>query len=429
MKKILIISYFFPPCNITAADRPKSFAENFKKHGLFPVVVTRHWNGDETGSSAEFARSNEKPPEITENEFYRLIRLPYFAEENVFQRIEPIRRFANFINTITGNFAAQENTSRAFYGFLKNYLKENPVDAVLVISSPLNVIRLGHRLSAEFDVPLIADFRDLWDNNLLSENYRPKLETRVKNFFYEFHLKKWLGGAALITSVSEPLVAELKRLIPTAKTFVVMNGFDGETVRIATESVNQKNSKFVFSVVGTLYPQQNLSILIEGLKLFLRDKNSNEIELNFIGTAAFAQVKSLLENNLPKESTIVTDRISPAEARAQTIRSHVLFYAGWSGYKGIVSAKIFEYLGAGRNILIAPSDRDIIARIVTETEAGKTADSPAEFAAILNFWFGEWKAGGNLIYRGKPEKIRFYSRENQAARFAAEIQKTINRSG
>lgn len=424
MKNVLIVTYFFPPCNCVSAERTKSYAEHFKKYGLFPTVVTRHWAGDETGDSAEFARPNRNPPKITRNEAYTLIQLPYLVEKNqLLQRITPVRRFVNLINTATGNFSSQEDTQKAFYEYLNVYLKENPFDYLMVVSAPLNIIKLGQRLAKKYDLTLIADFIDVWDNGLLSADYKPNWDTRLRNFFYELYLRRWLKSASLITSVSGGMTEQIERICPEAKTMVVMNGFEKESEELHLKSSDNVNPKFTFSVMGALYPQQDLSIMIEGLQLFLKDKNLAEIQLNFIGTAAFKQVKLFLEDNLPKECTSVTARIPFEQARQKTRESHVLFYAGWKGYKGLPSAKIYSYLGAGRNILIAPSDKDLLAEIISETEAGKITDSPAEFAQILNQWFHEWKTTGNLTYRGKPEKIEFYSWENQAKLFAEEIRK------
>ncbi|MDQ4121018.1 MAG: hypothetical protein M3209_06195 [Acidobacteriota bacterium] len=429
MKNVLIVTYFFPPCNCVSSERPKSYAEHFKKYGLSPTVVTRHWAGNETGNSAEFSLPNQDPPKITRNEDYTLVQLPYLVEKNqLLQRLTPIRRFVNLINTALGNFSSQENTNKAFYDFLNAYLKENQVDYLMVVSAPLNVIKLGHRLAKEFNLTLIADFIDLWDNGLLSADYKPNWDTKLRNFFYEFYLQRWLKSASLITSVSGGMIEQIERIRPGAKTMVVMNGFEEEPEELNIESSNSINPKFTFSVMGALYPQQDLSILIEGLQLFLKDKNLAEIQLDFIGTAAFPQVKSFLEENLPKECTSVTARIPFEQAKRKTRESHVLFYAGWKGYKGLPSAKIYGYLGARRNILIAPSDHDMLAEIISETEAGKTTDSPAEFAQILNDWFREWKTTGELTYRGKPEKIDFYSWENQARLFAEEIKKMNNKA-
>jgi glycosyltransferase involved in cell wall biosynthesis len=389
--------------------------------------VTRHWAGNET-KSADYAEPNQNPPKITKNEDYTLIQLPYLIEQNkLLERIAPLRRFVNLINTATGNFSPQEDANKAFYEYLNVYLKENPVDYLMVVSAPLNIIKLGHRLAAKFNVALIADFIDLWDNGLLSADYKPNWDKRLRNFFYELYLRRWLKNASLITSVSRGMTEQIELICPEAKTTVVMNGFEAEPKDSQLESSNSVNPKFTFSVMGTLYPQQDLSIMIEGLQLFLKDKNLAEIQLNFIGTAAFPQVQSFLEKNLPKECTSVTFRIPFEQAKQKTRESHVLFYAGWKGYKGLPSAKIYGYLGAGRNILIAPSDKDMLAEIISETEAGEITDSPAEFAQILNHWFQEWKTTGNLTYRGKPEKINYYSWENQAKLFAEEIKK-INKT-
>jgi hypothetical protein len=43
MEKILIISYFFKPCNMTAANRTTYWSENFYRYNLYPIVITRKW--------------------------------------------------------------------------------------------------------------------------------------------------------------------------------------------------------------------------------------------------------------------------------------------------------------------------------------------------------------------------------------------------
>jgi len=425
MKKILIISYYFPPANYIAANRPKSFAENFKKYGLSPTVITRHWDGDENGWE-DLERINTTSLEITEHESYTLIQLPCSARwYNRFcrscHRITFLKRFFHLTSVMLGIFGLHQPANECFYDYLQNYLKKNKVNFLMVTSPPLNIVKLGHLLSEEFQIPLIVDFRDLWDNGLLDVEHESGLEDRVKNFFYEFYFKKWLKGASLIASVSGPLVEEIKRLRSDVKTLVVMNGFEKELFDELSDSAYHINSKFTFSTVGTLYPEQDLSVLIEGLKLFLKDKDLREIQLNFIGTGSFPEVRLALEKNLPQESTLVTGRIPREQALQKTLEADILFYAGWKGYKGRASGKIFEYLGAGKNVLIAPSDNDIIEKIVLETGAGKLADSPQEFAQILNQWFEEWKTKGRLSYKGDVNKIEFYSRENQAEIYAREI--------
>ena len=47
MKRVLVICYYFPPCNGAPAWRPYSWAKNFHLHGIRPTILSRHWSGEE----------------------------------------------------------------------------------------------------------------------------------------------------------------------------------------------------------------------------------------------------------------------------------------------------------------------------------------------------------------------------------------------
>ena len=44
MQKVLIISYFFPPCRLVGAERTEYWAQNLYKYGYYPIILTRQWN-------------------------------------------------------------------------------------------------------------------------------------------------------------------------------------------------------------------------------------------------------------------------------------------------------------------------------------------------------------------------------------------------
>ena len=423
MKKILIVSYYFPPCNVVAAGRLQSFADNFKSHGLYPIIVTRHWRGDEH-STTGYESENLTPPSITTTDDYTLIRLPYQAQLNRFYNRPFLSTRVTKLLLYTWLYALGDinpkcNAHAAFYDYLAEYLRETPVDFILASAFPMNTIRLGSRLAKKFNIPFIADFRDLWDNNLLAGDFKPSIVERFQRFIYEKHLRNWLGLARLVTSVSEPLVAEVRRLAPHARTSVITNGFEAEFFKDSKRQT--RSDKFVFSVIGTLKPNQDLSLMLRGLEIFLAKKDLNKIELNFTGVSEFPEVKERIEKSLPAECTHATDRIPRDEAIRQMFGSHILFYAGWRGHRGIASGKIYEYLGARRNILIAPNDKDILERLITETNAGKLADTAEEFGEVLNEWYDEWSAKGELEYHGLDDKINLYTREIQAEKLADAI--------
>ena len=151
MKRILIASYYFPPCNVVAAQRVQSFADNFKKHGLYPIIVKRHWNGDEN-STEGYESKNLKPPIITETGNYTLIQLPYRAQLNrIYHRPFLASRTSKMLLYSllysAGTINPKCNAYDCFYDHLKSYLSENPVDFILATVFPMNTFNLGQKLT------------------------------------------------------------------------------------------------------------------------------------------------------------------------------------------------------------------------------------------------------------------------------------------
>jgi hypothetical protein len=86
--------------------------------------------------------------------------------------------------------------------------------------------------------------------------------------------------------------------------------------------------------------------------------------------------------------------------------------------KGLMTSKVFEYLGAGRPILSIPSDGDVIDALLSETGAGASASTAEEVGRILLEYYREWRDGGRVGCRGDSRAIARYTRRSQAARLA-----------
>ena len=82
-------------------------------------------------------------------------------------------------------------------------------------------------------------------------------------------------------------------------------------------------------------------------------------------------------------------------------------------YKGFCPGKVFEYLAAKKNILIAPADGDLTDSIIAETKAGRSVQTVEEMEEYLCQKYQEWLQHGTLSYGGIPEKLNKYSRKNQ----------------
>lgn len=429
MIRTLIISYYYPPVNHVAAQRALALQRYFPRFGIEPLIATRHWSKNDNSWESYFDSAN-LPFETEDFDCGKVLRLPFNSSQgySLSRNLgKPVHQAYIVGKSIFGRTQPEIELFSDFYQPLLDYLRANAVDVVLATFQPAGALRLAQKLANDLEVPFVADFRDVWNPSAFAGRNSPvNNRQKVLNSIQEFYLKRWLRGAALVSAVNQPIVDKLKFLCPEIDRFVeVSNGFDEEKFGLIEAQIR---SSYTISIVGTVYPNTDMTIFFEGMKRFLQDKKESEVLLNFVGAGAVPESVEKLRRNLPFECLRISDRVPHREAIRELKSSHVLFDVGWKGFKGITPGKIFDYLGARKNILIAPSDHDTMEKIVTETGAGRTADTVEEFVEILEGWYREWKETGSIAYHGDEEKIRFYTRENQTAILAREILKIGSRT-
>jgi hypothetical protein len=313
---------------------------------------------------------------------------------------------------IRGDFNPEIDTLQ-FKQYALELIKQEHINVIYATCPPLNIIKLGSELSREMELPFFADFRDLKNDIILNPKSRISGKEAIEMKFLKRFLKNTLlRPDVYVSTVNEPFKSYLSD-IGVKDCQIVMNGFE-EAILDIDES--PPSELFRLSLIGTLYPSQDLDVLLDGLKSFLFSHPNAPIEVLFIGTGAIKVVGDHIKDVLTDERVKVTPKINRDEALRTGSLSHVLFYAGWPGYKGVYSGKMFEYLGLRRRILLAPGDEDVLDRLLINTKAGISAHSSKECSDILDDWFETWRTTGQL----PCESMNFmkYSREYQNSKIA-----------
>lgn len=415
MENILILTYYFPPCIGVPSYRPSSWTKDFKKHNFKTTVITRQWKGNER-IWTDFLRESNSEIKIFNEDNSTTVYLPYrknkwlLLSEKKWIRFFGLNKFIHFLLAISGNFQTEIDANSCFKDYLFNHLQNEQYKLIIVTSPPLNLIKLAVTVKEKFNIPFIVDFQDSWNNLMLAKNYNPGVKEKFYNFIKQKYLKKWLNKASLIITVT-PSIADLIRKLTKSRIEIITNGFEKE--KYTTSTIKKDNSIFNVSLMGTVHPMQGISMMLEGLKLFLKDKASHLVRLNFIGINSFPEISQKVRMIIPNEFLFISDRVSMDESVKLTLAADVLLFPSYFGYKGYYTAKIFEYLGAGRNILMVPGNNDIVDKLILETQSGKIAYSEKEFAEILEKWYIEWKNTGTIKYHGITRKIDYFKRENQ----------------
>lgn len=415
-KKILILAYYFPPCNSIGVHRPVSWARYFSEKGYDVTVACRHWSGELNEWQDWLNTSEQNKPEIINRENYKVLYLPYKKVE--YNQLPIISKFSTFYHLAIGNIQ-RETDAMQYLPYLEEFIKNNPFDLIIATAEPYNIINVAYQLHEKFKIPYIGDYRDYEDHFILAKNPKNSLFKKIEFASINHFTRKWLKNARLVTSVCAPIANYLDKL-SNKRSIVLTNGYEAALFDKLEKIPNIQT--FQVSVLGTIYPKQSLVEFFEGVQLFIQKINKPKIQFNFIGLESIPEVAQRVRENMPFENTVITKRVSRDEALKVGRESHILFYPGFHQYTGFYSGKIFEYLGLKTNILISPGDEAVIDKLMIETKAGKVARDGQQVCDLLVKWYEEWLKNGELRYFGDDEIIAQYSRENQADKLLKEIE-------
>lgn len=422
MKKVLIISYFFPPCNLTASQRVFSWAKYLNKFGYRPVVLTRRWD-NKINSLADI--SKETPSEILleSNENYDVYFLPY--QPNLRDKIyvkfgehkySGIRRLLTFFELLFQNFFTAIIPYCNLFSYAEELIKkDNSISKVIISGNPYNTFKIGFSLNKKFRVKWIADYRDAWTSSEIRLAHSPFI-FKVINQFDAYFEKKWVSTASYITASSSPIAHSISHLCGV-KSEALYNGFVQEDFDGIS---NGKYDTFTITYVGTLYAGQKVEIFCTALKKLIDTTRDIRIKLYFPGLSFYKeQAQRIVEVMKGYEKYYeCTLRVERSKILEIEKRSHLLFHVAWDENPGIIASKIYEYIASGTFILVAPSDHGSIQEIIELSKCGRCTNTVDETFDFLKTEYDNFLKGSYRKNDTSCKEVQQFSRENQTKQLA-----------
>ncbi len=428
-KKILIITYYWPPAGGPGVQRWLKFVKYFPDFGWKPVIYT-----PENPSYPLLDESLLK--EVPEN--LEIVRTKIWEPYQIAEKLNKSnKKFKG------GQFDVGENQSwksklsiwvrgnffipdaRVFWvkpsiKFLKKYLSDNHFDALVTTGPPHSMHLIGLGLKKEFpNLKWIADFRDPWTEI----SYYKHLKLTKKSDKKHRELEKKVFENADITLATSYSDAE-NFAKKGAKSVCITNGFDEDVKSLSREVVKSTNPsdnfttsqlhKFTLSYIGVLEQLRNPEILWEVLEnLVIKNPDfSEKFELKLVGRID-DKILNRIKNLELRKSVRNLGYLSHEKAVSEMQNSDILMMTNFpdESSKGIIPGKIFEYLATGKQILsFGPKDADV-AKILEKTQAGKHF-SYTEKETLEQFIlekFAIWNSGKQ---ENKTSNIEEFSRKN-----------------
>ena len=383
MKRVLIISYYWPPTGGSGVQRWVKFAKYLPSEGWQPVIYTPE-NPEQLATDASLEAEIPAEAEIIKThiiepyELYKkFLRKSGHSKEAV--EVNPVNaQNKSFLQKVAmwvrGNLFLPDPRCmwiRPSVSYLKKYLKEHPVDLIVSTGPPQSMHIIGMKLALQTGLPWIADFRDPWTRIFY---FKHLSMTRTTERWHKKMEKKVLDAASAVVAVS-PLVQQEFQEMTQTTVELITNGFDECDFAGAacTEAAGGRDKDFIITHTGLFAADGNPSVLWETL----RDKCMKDpvfkdrLKIKLIGKTDRQITESIeaagLGENLTDMGYQPHDKAVEEQRRASLL---ILPLRKEPEYKAVLPGKLYEYLASWRPVLGIGQPDGAMSMILNTTKTG-----------------------------------------------------------
>ncbi len=436
MKRVLIISYYWPPTGGSGVQRWVKFAKYLPSEGWQPVVYTPE-NPEQLAVDETLAAEIPAEAEIVKTHIFepyslykKFLRGSGHSREAV--EVNPVnaqnKSFAQKAAMwVRGNFFRPDPRClwiRPSVKFLKKYLEEHPVDLIVSTGPPQSMHIIGMKLARETGLPWIADFRDPWTRIFYFKHL--SMTTATEKWHHRME-RKVLDEAARVVAVS-PLVQKEFQEMTETPVELITNGFDECDFEGACEKAfGGPEKEFTITHTGLFAADGNPTTLWEVLaeKCAADEDFFRALKIRFIGKTDVQILEAIkssgLEGNLENLGYQPHSKAIEEQRNASVL---ILPLRKEPEYKAVLPGKLFEYLASCRPVLGIGQPDGAMAMILGQTKTGTVLDwndKPELARFIDDCW--EKHLQGSLTVEGAD--ISQFTRRNLTKRMAQLFEEII----
>lgn len=380
-KKVLIISYYWPPCGGIGVLRCLKISKYLRDFGWEPIIFTAD---DAHYPSIDHTNNKDIVEGLT------VLKQKIWEPYHIYKFITGQNKDANVNNVfyvkdsklsamhklsvwVRSNFFIPD--ARAMWikpsvEFLLEYLKDNPVDAIFSDGPPHSNTRIATIIKQKTGIPWLADFQDPW---------------RQVDYYQLLNLTKWgdekhrrfekeAFDAADKTTIVSPTWKKDLEDIGAHNVSVIPWGFDPQDFQNRQVSIDKKMTLTHLGIMGY---DRNPEMMIEAISELCDEVAgfANDFELKLVGQVDYS-VKETIEKNGIENCVNYVGSVDREQALQMTANSNLLLLLLniQDNANGRIPGKLFEYLAARRPIITLGPTQSDVAHIIADSESGVTFD-------------------------------------------------------
>ena len=388
MKRVLIITYYWPPMGGSGVQRWLKFAKYLPDFGWEPIIYTPENPSfqlhdpslldDVRDGQAVWKHPIWEPHHL----FYRAKGEKNLAKVNQGDILDKKNQsfFEKLGLWVRGNLFIPD--PRRFWiapsvKHLLTRLETEPVDAVVSTGPPHSPHFIRRALRKKTGIPWIADFRDPWTRWVFLRSFR------VSPFAMRIHERQEreiLQAADAVVTVSDALKEDLEEIggRPVHK---ITNGYDEEDFPTSSATT----SSFLISYIGTIdYLRDPRTFLRAVQELCAEHSDFNrDVRIRFVGYLSGVILKDIQKNEVLSDKMTISQYVPHQEILRMLQESYIqlLLLSAGPETRGILTGKFFEYLASGKRILALGRVGDEVDTTLRATRAGVLHD-PSDLSGI-----------------------------------------------
>ena len=422
MKKVLIITYYWPPAGGAGVQRVLKFAKYLPQFGWQSIILTVE-NPDcpvidktllnDIPENCKVYKTKAIEPfdlykKLTGKESSYKIPSDVLSKSknlSLSERISKWIRFNIFIPDAKIGwkyFAVKEG---------KKIVRKENIDVVFSTAPPPTVALIGKSIAKSCNIKWVADFRDPWMEIVHYQNVKRNAITK----FIDGRLERSvLKNADVLVTISNDIVNLFKSKVGDKNYSVIPNGFD-ETDFMQVDK--KKNETFTIAYTGVITKTRVPRTFLKVLNKLVNLEGYTNIKFVIAGNTCPELKEEINKNNL---NDILDERgFLPHHQSTQILQSSdvlLLMIDDVPKNKGFLTGKIFEYLGAKIPIFAVGPTEGEANNILIETNSGKMVDYKDEEGTynLLKEMYENWQSD-NFQYKFNVEQ---YSRKKQTEQLA-----------
>lgn len=425
MKRILVVSYYWPPTGGSGVQRWVKFSKYLPQLGWQPVIYTPE-NPEQLARDESLLCDIPAEVEVVKTGIWE----PYEAYRKLTGKaaLKPESNEINPLNArkksfskrlavwVRGNLFVPD--PRVFWvrpsvKFLSSYLKEHPVDTIVTTGPPQSMHLIGRDLKRllikesrwKEGMKWIADFRDPWTELFYFKHMGLWPIAERKHRLLEQSVLDESDGIISVT----PLVRKDFQARTSTPVHLITNGFDTDdfpdTAPVLPDNFTIVHTGLFASDGNPLNLWKVLAELCdseEGFRDSMKLRLVGKVDAEIAETAVQAGLKDNIEltGYMPHDATVIEQR--GASMLILPLRQE-------PEYRKVLPGKIFEYLAARRPVLGIGQEDGAAATVLKDTGAGEMYDWDRT-EPLREFVLRQWRLWKSGIVLPPLSDISSYSR-------------------